>query len=144
MAWSEQARQAALAARKMKRRRDLYNPVPAGHGAHLSRGEMARNLRDMRRSAAPYYPGSPTLRNQAAVGMATRGPGGGRKRFFTSVKGAHFVDQGMGGKVWRYAGRPKYVPAWSATSAAVANPRLSRAERMANARQLHRGGQGRK
>src|SRR4051812_28924203 len=104
MAWSDEARRAAAEARRMHRRHQLYDPVPAGHGEHLPRREMARDLREARRYIRKDYPRlTPALRNQAAVREVTHSHRSGRRVTFTNVKGAHFVDQGMRGQVWRYA-----------------------------------------
>lgn len=74
----------------------LYTPT-AKTGVHVYRKEMAAMLKEAR-------------------GIGYRGPGGSRKavafatgsthgaqepRYYTNVKGAHFVDQGLGGLVWR-------------------------------------------
>lgn len=127
MAWSEQARQAALQARRMHRRSQLYNPPAPGSGVHLSRGEMAAYLKDTRRAVRQtnFFKRSPALSNDAAMRNATAASGD--SKFFTNVKGAHFADQGLKGTVWRYVrgGVPKgvSVPKWAATAVKIAHVR---------------------
>jgi hypothetical protein len=100
MAWSDAAREAALAARRMHVRKDVY--VPDKIGVHIWRGEMAKWLREAR-STGLRGPG----KSEAAAKMATgKNHPGVDTHYYTSVKGAHFVDQGLGGLVWR---QPKGV-----------------------------------
>jgi len=97
MAWSDKAREAALQARRMHARKQLY--TPGKDSVHVYRNEMARALREAR-STGLRGKG----KSQGALDMATGKSFG--SSYFTNVKGAHFVDQGLGGKVWR---QPKGV-----------------------------------
>lgn len=113
MAWSDAARAAAAEAR----RRHLYTPGKnPDRSMHVSRSEMARSLREMRGVG---------LRGSALINNVTTlspwGSGNKTTKIFTNVKGAHFVDQGLKGLVWRagtkYAHAPRGgVPKWAAKS----------------------------
>lgn len=101
MAWSDKARAASLEIRRRRRKKTLYEPP--SDGVHVFRRDMAKMLREARGEG--YRGGKGAA--EKAVAFAT-GDGAGRKRYFTNVKGAQFVDQGLKGKVfvggqWRNA-----------------------------------------
>lgn len=122
MAWSDAARAAAALARKRTgqlargaRRRAMYEP-PGNRdkAAHVPRSQMAQMLREARSNGRDYRGNATGSMN--AVDYATA-----QGRYFTNVKGAHFVDQGRKGLVWRSpSGKgpaPKGgVPKWAAKS----------------------------
>lgn len=115
MAWSDAARAAALAARRAHARKRLYEPPKGGgYGVHMGRREMAAHLRDMRASARAHGHGY-MVRGFRAVRYAGsfHGHNVGRTKLYTSVKGAHFADQGLRGTAWRSVGS-RAAPAWAA------------------------------
>lgn len=103
--WSDAARQAALAARRAKRRTALYTPGrDRERTMHVSRSEMARSLREMRGVG---------LRGSALIKSVTTltpwGSNGKTTKVYTNVKGSHFVDQGLKGTVYRAPPKPARV-----------------------------------
>lgn len=110
MAWSDEARAAALEARRRKARQMLYGvgqhrtDKPEAR-VHLTRKEMAQHLRDMRKSSS--VKGYGVLKSLRKEGKYSA------DRFYTNVKGAYTADQGLKGTAWRKTGsRP--APSWSA------------------------------
>lgn len=74
--------------------KQIYTPAEGKY--HTGRSRMAANLREAR-STGLRGPG----KSAEAAKFAT-------SHAYTGVKGAHFVDQGLGGKVWG-----KNVPSWA-------------------------------
>lgn len=112
MAWSDEARRAALEARRRKARKTLYEPPKnPDNGLHMSRKEMANHIRDMRggRHGREFH-------GYSILQSALQFDNPGRKtptKIYTNVKGADFFDQGLKGTAWRKKGsRP--APSWSA------------------------------
>ena len=116
MAWSDAARAAAAEARRMHARQRLYTSGKSlDRSMHVTRYEMARSLREMR---GVGLRGAALLKNVTT--LSSWGMGKNTTKVYTNVKGAHFVDQGLGGLVWR-AGKGSNtaprggVPKWAAS-----------------------------
>ena len=117
MAWSDAARAAALESRRMHMHKTLYTPGKnPDRSMHVSRREMARSLREMR---GVGLRGEALLKNVTT--LSPWGSGKNTTKVYTNVKGAHFVDQGLKGLVWRGTTKSSPaprggVPKWSAKS----------------------------
>lgn len=123
MAWSNAARAAAKEARMRKIRQSVYSRDygTKGDGVHVNRQEMARMLREARSTGLRGRGKSVAATAFATNTGKTPWKGFSAKtahKYYTNVKGAHFVDQGLGGTAWRYAknGRTQLgaTPSWAA------------------------------
>lgn len=106
-AGSSKGTKAAMAVHKQ-----IYTPNP--EAAHVGRSTMAASLREAR-SIGLKGPG----KSKEAAKFAT-------SHNYTGVKGAHFVDQGLGGQSWA-----KNVPKWAGTQ----HPNAAKAAAKGNAHQ---------
>lgn len=97
MTWSDEARAAALEARRRKAREKIYQPGETEHSLHLTRKEMARHLRDLRRATKKH--------GYSVLGALTTKGNYYETKIHTNVKGAATMNQGLGGSIFLRPGQ---------------------------------------